>query len=107
MKVEVLREDGSSWCLLPDLPDSRYWHTQSGLVICGGGSLDARTSCLTFSSGQWITSHSLQQTRYYHSSWKSQQGIMLIGGSVSGTTTEILNDDGQSTTSFSLQYNTR
>ena len=27
--VEVLRGDGSPWCKLPDLPDTRYWHSQA------------------------------------------------------------------------------
>ena len=106
--VEVLRANGSYWCSLPDLPDDRYYHTQSGLVTCGGGSnSDTKTSCLTFSSGQWRTSHQLQHNRWYHSSWMSQHGVVLMGGTGSLTTTEILTEDGQSSPSFTLKYETR
>ena len=54
-------------CVLPDLPDSRLWHTSdgmaSGVFICGGlGSL-ASTSCITISGGHWIQSHSLLYPR--------------------------------------------
>ena len=34
--VELLYGNGSS-CWLPDLPEGRWSHSQSGLVICGGG----------------------------------------------------------------------
>ena len=108
--VEILRANGSYWCSLPDLPDDRYGrfgHTQSGLVACGGWDRDTPTSCLTFSSGLWKTSHQLQHSRYLHSSWMSQHGIVLMGGSGRPTTTEILTDDGQSSPSFTLKYRTR
>ena len=104
--VEILRPNGSYWCSLPDLPDARYYHSQSGVVTCGGGRSDTRTSCLTFSSGQWRTSHQLQQSRYEHSSWMSQHGIVLMGGDYSRSTTEILTKDGQSSPSFPLKYET-
>ena len=35
--VEVLRSDGSPLsCNIPKMPNDRYWHTQSGLRVCGG-----------------------------------------------------------------------
>ena len=112
--VEILRENGSYWCSLPDLPDVRDQHTQSGLVTCGGYHSSTMTSCLTFSSGQWRISHQLQYTRsrWQHSSWMSQHGVVLMGGyagsnEMTTTTTEILTDDGQSTKSFALKYRTR
>ena len=104
--VEILRANGSYWCSLPDLPDDRWYHSQSGLVTCGGYYSDTRASCLTFSSGQWRTSHQLRHQRYYHSSWMSQHGVVLMGGA-SPTTTEILTEDGQSSPSFALKYITR
>ena len=91
-------------CSLPDLPDDYFYHTQSGLVTCGGLSGDTPKSCLTFSGGQWITSHTLLQQRAFHSSWFSKHGILLMGGSVSLTTTEMLSADGQSTPGFTLKY---
>ena len=108
--VEILRANGSYWCSLPDLPDDRYGrfgHTQSGLVTCGGWDRDTPTSCLTFSSGLWKTYHQLQHSRYWHSSWMSQHGVVLMGGGYSPTTTEILTEDGQYSSSFKLKYRTQ
>ena len=102
--VEVLKDDGSSLCSLPDLPFDHYGHTQSGLVTCGGRY--AQTSCYTFSAGVWTESHSLLQSRYWHSSWSSPLGTVLIGSTNSRTTTELLMDDDQSTELFSLKYST-
>ena len=110
--VEILHSNGSYWCSLPDLPGSRYLHTQSGLVLCGAAQNTYWSFCLTFSSGQWTKSHQLQHGRTYHSSWMSQHGIMLLGGNPGGdrdskTTTEILTEDGQSSLSFKLKYDTK
>ena len=66
---------------------------------------DTRTSCLSFTDGQWITSHQLQYNRSSHLSWMSQHGVVLMGGD-SLTTTEILTDNGGSTPAFTLKYNT-
>ena len=68
--VEVLTSLGQALCSLPDLPDARHSHSQSGLVTCGGGETPA--SCLTFSpaSGTWTASHSLAKPgREAHCSW--------------------------------------
>ena len=104
---EVLRENGSYWCSLPDLPDDRLDHSQSGLMSCGGGD-DTMTSCVTFSDGLWLVSHQLQNYRKGHSSWMSQHGVMLLGGvySESQNTTEILTSDGGSIPGFTLKYST-
>ena len=102
--AEVLKEDGSSLCTLPDLPDDRAGHTQSGLVLCGG--YYTSTSCYTFSNRSWHLSHSLIHPRYDHTSWTSPLGVILLGGSGSGTTMEVLTDGGQSTELFPLKYNT-
>ena len=110
--VEILRANGSYWCSLPNLTYEAVGHSQSGLVTCGGGFVsDSRRSCSTFSSGQWETSHQLQHNRVGHSSWMSDHGLVLIGGydfddSDTGTTTEILNDNGQSSLAFNLKRQT-
>ena len=108
--VEVLRDDGSSLCYLPDLPYDYEGHTQSGLVTCGGtDSAYTRIFCYTFSSGAWTQSHSLLNSRWYHSAWSSPLGTVVMGGeySTSATTTELLTDDGQSRELFSLKYSTK
>ena len=89
---------------MPDLPDDRSGHTQSGLITCGG--YWSKRSCLSFSDGQWRTSHQLQNDRVEHSSWLSKQGVVLMGGGhMNRITTEILNDEGGSTLFFEQRYN--
>ena len=104
--VDILKEDGTHFCSLPDLPESRYSHTQSGLVMCGGFEGTQLKSCQTFSNGVWEDTHSnsLIQSRYDHSAWSSPLGIVLLGGHRSPTTTEVLTSDGESTEFFSLKY---
>ena len=105
--VELLFPKGTSLCSLPSLPGSRYYHTQSGLVACGGHG--GYNDCIKFSGGQWYTSHSLLYERDHHSSWSStQHGTILIGGSGDSlNTTEILTETGESQKSFTLKYETR
>jgi len=110
--VEVFDPTTGQSCELPSLPVDRHGHTMDGLTICGGmdiasltGTTDTNTTCITFSSGEWVTSHSLAEVRLYHSSWATAEGIMLVGGFLHENTTEIVTEaeyDGEP--SFDLQY---
>ena len=107
--VELLtQKDDSSWssCSLPNLPDFRSTHTQNGGLTCGGINRFVHSSCLTFSSGEWKTSHMLLQQRYEHTTWNSPIGTILMGGSDAPLLTELLNDDGTSTEQFKMKYPT-
>ena len=106
---EVLFTNGSSICELPQMSQSRYDHTQSGLTACGGYYSDTRRSCIKFEDGSWTTlTDNLVEQRFWHSSWITPDGdILLIGGDLSPTTTEIVNQDGISIRSFDLKYDTR
>ena len=103
--VELLSSNGTRLCSLPDLPAERFYHSQSGLLTCGGGPTDAKTSCVTFAGGSWKKSHTLGKPRHDHTAWALPNGaVLLIGGPRdSVTSTELLTDDGVSTPSFSLQ----
>ena len=112
--VELLHTNGSRICSLPNLPNSRGAHTQTGLTACGGGDDSAAaTSCHTLSStGSWELSHNLDQSRQEHCAWRSPQGIRLIGGRDSGAqgTSEILLENGDTSPGFNypkLYYVTR
>ena len=106
--VELLHSDGSPWCTLPDLPEARYDHTQTGLEACGGYSSGTETTCVSFSGGSWSPSHNLQQERQYHTSWASPAGTVLMGGSYSKQTTELLDEATEdSVMHFNLKYGTR
>ena len=106
--AELISTNGSSICELPPMSQSKYGHTQSGLTACGdGGSGDRR--CIKFEAGSWTTlTDNLVELRTRHSSWINPDGdILLIGGSGSLTTTEIVNQNGTSIRSFDLKYDTR
>ena len=106
--VELVYTNGSRICSLPDLPYSRRYHSQTGVTACGGeGDSTTWTLCHTLSStGSWEVSHSLNQSRRRHSAWDSPQGIVLIGGIESRTTTEILLENGDTAPGFNLDYDT-
>ena len=107
--VEVLHSDGSPWCSLPDLPEARFYHTQTGLEACGGYATTAnRITCVRLEGGSWTPSHQLVEQRYRHSSWASPAGTLLMGGDYSLQTTELLDaNTGDSVMSFPLKYDTR
>ena len=107
--VEVLRTNGSPLCSLPDLPDDRHYHTQSGLMACGGGSDSTSLSCVSLSPGGWSKTHDLYRTRFKHSAWSSgTPHLILMGGPFEiGITTEILTVYGTSQEHFQLKYDTK
>ena len=102
--VEVLHSDGTPWCSLPNLPDDRFDHTQTGLLACAGVT-ETETSCIKFSGGKWKPSHKLKKERTSHSSWAAPQGTVLMGGMESAKTTELLDDTSRvSIMHFPLKY---
>ena len=85
--VELLKDDGSFWCNLPDHPTYAQRHTQNGLVTCGGA---VPKYCYTFAKGAWVLSHRLQRRYFDHCSWESSQGIVLLNRG----TTDLLTETG-------------
>eukprot|EP00091_Calanus_sinicus_P014953 TRINITY_DN32764_c0_g1_i1.p2 TRINITY_DN32764_c0_g1~~TRINITY_DN32764_c0_g1_i1.p2 ORF type:complete len:143 (-),score=38.45 TRINITY_DN32764_c0_g1_i1:714-1085(-) len=65
--VEVFVPSTGFSCSLPALPEGRDGHTMDNWIICGGASgdehLTSSTTCLSFISGEWITSHILVEER--------------------------------------------
>ena len=54
-----------------------------------------------------MPSHSLAEERYYHTSWEREEGLLLLGGRESPTTTELLTEGSEEgVPAFSLQYRT-
>jgi len=107
--VEVFNPTTGQSCELPSLPYQRFRHTMDGMTICGGVSDDNGNTCLTFSSGQWVNSHTLTQDRSDHCSWSTSDGIVLLGGDMwdSQTTTETVRQgELDSQPGFTLQYRT-
>ena len=103
--AEVFQVSTGQSCSLPSLPDDRAGHTSHPLTLCGG--YYTPTSCISFSSGVWVPSHSLAEERYYHTTWLREKGQMLMGGWRSPTTTELLTEGSEEgVPAFSLQYST-
>ena len=106
--AEVFSVSTNHSCVLPALPDQRYLHTISSLTLCGGYFTSTRTSCISFSSGVWVPSHSLAERRSWHTSWEREEGLLLLGGEYSSNTTELLTEGSEEgVPAFSLQYITR
>ena len=106
--AELLHGNGSYWCSLPDLPEVRYGHTQTGLEACGSfRAATTKTTCVRLSGGTcWSPSHKLVEGRGHHASWASPSGTMLMGGEYNKNTTELLDaTTGDSVRSFPLKYN--
>ena len=107
--VEVFVPSTGQSCTLPSLPDpGRYGHTMDGLLICGS-SFDptAAQNCLSFFSGRWLISHTLLEERGYQTSWKTDQGLVLMGGMQyeNAYTSEIVHMAGeQGEPSFAMEY---
>ena len=111
--VELIREDGTT-CTLPNMPQGKHYHTQAGLVACGGLHYGhGRTSCFTFAAGTWTRSHTLAVGRHNHVSWASYPGgVLLLGGfnrwinnSDAERSTELLSPTSSTTTpQFRLAY---
>ena len=96
-------------CIIPEFEVSRHAHTQEGLLACGevacGEFLCERGTCDEFQQGKWVQTYTTTSRRSYHASWKTENGIYLIGGSGSpeSETTDLLKDDGQVVQGFNLQ----
>ena len=107
--VEVLDPTTGQICSLPSMPHRRSGHTMESLTICGGDAYNASdaiyTTCITLSSSEWETSHTLGEKRGYHSSWVTEEGTMLLGGNYSPNTTEIVKQtEFDAVPGFTLQH---
>ena len=109
--IEVVSSNRTFTCSLyswASLPSPRSYHTQSGDILCGGYEDHVpSTTCMSYTGGAWATSHTLLEERYDHCSWRSPEGVLLMGGEGSPRTTELLsNIDNTTALSFSLEYHT-
>ena len=109
--AEIFYPETNKSCSLPKLSKRRFYSTQSGDHLCGGGPDSGpdspRGDCVKWSNGTWTKSHNLTQKRYGHSSWTSSSGSYLIGGTHSPKTSEIIYDNGIVENGFDLKYDAR
>ena len=110
---EVFIPSSGVSCSIPSLPDTRISHSMDGDTLCGGlwvKNPDVQTTCMKFSAeeGSWTYSHTLQEKRVGHSSWVTSDGLVLMGGWMSDTTSEIIPlGEGQGVPLFNLEYKTK
>ena len=119
--AETWTRDGDTYtsCSLPSLPDFRFLGSLDGTKYCGGGLNESQTSCLEFCQGSWKVSDSDFSPRLYHTSWRTEDGVYLMGGEVgytenpggalvrNGLTTTFIGDDGTISRGFDLDEYTR
>ena len=114
--AEIYHPDRDSPCVITNIPESRWQHTQDDTLMCGGGDGSYTTTPRTCrkwnaDTGDWdLVTESLTEGRAGHISWRPAEGAVtyIMGGwSRSGTTSEILqHDNNRVSISFTLQHNT-
>ena len=102
-----LPSNNTSCSLDAELPEGRDFHTQDGPWACGGGEYNStQRTCDKWGQGSWTRSHSLSVERCGHVSWATSSGVYLMGGIHSGTTSELVKEDGTVDDGFPLIYDT-
>ena len=86
------------------LDQPRHFHTGDGNLVCGGLANDGGSSCYNVVTGDTIN---LLDERQGHTSWSTDAGIYLLGGSPSSNwrTTELVTGD-TTQAGFGLKYDT-
>jgi len=84
-----------STCSLQSMPSPRRGHTldqlDDGTVLaCGGFGTNTQNTCDKFDGTSWSQNSTLQYSRYSHTSLVGQHGLLLMGGSLSPATTELV-----------------
>ena len=112
--VEAYNPNISKICKLPNLPETRAGHTDCGGLVCGGYDSTSNThrnrkSCLKFGPSGFVKATvSLRQKRLYRLCWNVSEGVLLLGGEDSSSTTELVLHDGSASESdFDLEYPAR
>ena len=106
-KAEIYHPGSGSKCVLPDLLDDRYSHTQDGGLVCGGWYTPRSCKRWNADMGTWdLVTESLIEQRYYHTSWTPADGSVtyLMGGRGSGRTSEIIDKHNVVRASFPLKH---
>ena len=107
-KVELYNPATGNSCRVQDLQQDRYYHSSCGGLLCGGGwSSSSRQSCerITGTEVSPLPSLTLTEERAAHLCWRlpGEEGILLLGGFRSPTTTEVISGT-SSSASFQLAY---
>ena len=106
--VELFNPNTGTSCVITGkLDQPRFDHTGDGNLVCGGyGNGDYSSSCYNVATGATIN---LLNKRYGHTSWSTDAGIYLLGGSDDSSyyrTTELVTGD-TTQAGFELNYETQ
>lgn len=112
--AEIYHPDRDSACVLPDLPDVRFGHTQDGSLLCGGWpasrSWSISRSCQRWNPemGNWENvTESLRAERAGHISWTPADGsVTYLMGGKDYITSEVIDSDNNVRVSFRLKHTT-
>ena len=104
--VELFDPNTQTSCeITGKLDQARSAHPGDGNLVCGGWNGDDQiSSCYNVATGETIN---LLNGRSSHTSWSTEAGIHLLGGSGgSGYTSELVTGD-TTQAGFGLKYDTR
>ena len=68
---------------------------------------DVISTCVQLTDGSWSLASTLRHLRQLHCAWRTELGLVLLGGESSRNTSELLTGDGESEEHFPLKYETR
>ena len=82
-------------CSLPEFEVKRFGLTQEGLLACGGSEDSNRGwgTCDKFENGAWVQTSYNITNRWNHVSWKTENGIYLIGGGLGEDSSDLITND--------------
>ena len=76
--------------------------------MCSGIQVgDVISTCVQLTNGSWSLASTLRHPRQLHCAWRTERGLVLLGGESSRNTSELLTGDGESEEHFPLKYETR
>jgi len=108
-KAELFNPASGNSCPVQDLQENRESHSSCGGLVCGGvSSSSSEQSCERINGTEVspLPSLTLRQERLGHLCWSlTDAKIMLLGGYLSSTTTEIVSGSSSSEV-FTLPYKT-
>jgi len=102
----AISPDEEIHCLLPQIPHTLW---QPTIAVVGSRALVCeKTSCLWLDKEGWQVGPDTLQMRRYHTSAVTDQGVLLVGGMDSPTTTELVSlHGGESRPGFALSKGRR
>jgi len=109
-EAELFLPRSNSSCSLPNLPDKRQGHIQSGNTLCGGEgsspSSPGRT-CLEWQKGDWVQlAFTFSEQRWSSSHWRLKNGSLIIMGGLDAEAqqTSYLLEGNTTQPSFKMKY---